>query len=179
VNAGLIEAHGSWIMFLGEGDRFARPTSVSDLLAAGSHDAEIAAGHTLIADGRGGHKLLRAARNLGLRARWKIPFGHPGGAYRKELFDTVGPFDESFQGAADFDWMCRWLNRRHRFSRHNQVVAIVRDGGFSTGNHSRVQAIREESRVIHKFMDGAPLHHMALGCTRLIINAWRIRRLVR
>ncbi len=56
--------------------------------------------------------------------------------FRRQLYYDIGPFDEQFKFASDFDWCVRALEHTKKFSRGQQLSGIFRvDGtGLSSGS---------------------------------------------
>ena len=81
---------------------------------------------------------------------------HPGVFFRKNVFDRVGAFDESYRVAGDFEWIVRCLKLidKNEFSITNNYSTLMRLGGASS---NRYQGCLEDWR-------GSRAHNLSVSC---------------
>lgn len=77
-------------------------------------------------------------------------------AFKKDFFNKVGPFDEQFKIAGDFDWCVR-AAALGTFVRSDVIAGIFKNDGRSlSGNRKGLQA--EEARLVASKNNIYPLH---------------------
>jgi glycosyltransferase involved in cell wall biosynthesis len=68
--------------------------------------------------------------------------------YKREVFDKVGLFDESYKIVADYQWLIRAFKAKSVSFEHIDVpIAYFRIGGLSTGSAARARYRAERTRV--------------------------------
>lgn len=75
-------------------------------------------------------------------------FGHPSTFYRKEIFNFIGNFDESFKIAADREFYLRaFLKHKLKFAYCSKAVSVFNEGGISTNPKYSRLLMSEEKRI--------------------------------
>lgn len=78
----------------------------------------------------------------------KSMFCGPFFMFKKLLYEKVGPFDEQFKIAGDFDWCVRAANKTERFEKAKSLGGVFRvdGGGLSAGANPRRTA---ENNIVY------------------------------
>lgn len=137
INKGLERASGDIVAVLNADDHY----SHSGVLALYAHkfadpDIDLVFGDLEFFPPSSPERTIRRYSSRGYRAAM-LRYGHmpphPTMFARRRVYDAVGPYDTSFQIAADFEFMIRalWL-QQHRFDRVDAVVVRMQYGGLST-----------------------------------------------
>ncbi len=184
LNQGLRAAGNDWEAFtwLNDDDLLLAPGFAR--LAADAHrtDAGVAYGEVTLIDGRsariGALPVARRAGDLAaLLARGIVPLAQPGTVIRREVWEKLGGFDESYRLAGDLDFFVRALVAGVSFAFVPATVAAFR---LSAGQLSKGRAEREEetTRALRPLRglrpSAAALGRFRLG--NLCVYAERIRR---
>lgn len=94
---------------------------------------------------------------------WKMPFAQQGWFFTKAAFEQVGPLDESFDLAMDFDLCIRLQMAGLRSCRVPRTLArFVIHSGSKTGQRNYAEFIREGARALLKAGRVIP-YYAALG----------------
>jgi glycosyltransferase involved in cell wall biosynthesis len=134
-NLGLEQAHGDWLLFLNADDLLLEPTGIEHMAAhlARHQDADVVFGQIVSLTREQHPEALPLCQIGGHPWRWhefrrvnRIP--HQAAFTRREYFDRVGRFDETFRIAMDYD---HFLRARENLKAHfvPLVLAGMRTGG--------------------------------------------------
>jgi glycosyltransferase involved in cell wall biosynthesis len=135
-NSGLRMACGDVITFLDVDDLWSKEkTTLQIELLSNSPSAEIVLGYTQI--------MLHTGINDGVQVfqEWESPvlaMSLGGAAFRKSVFDTIGPFDETQRYCDDWDWFMRARELNIEMVVHKEVVQFYRRHGKNMTNQQRL-----------------------------------------
>ena len=140
-----------------------------------STDADIVYGNGLFVDPLLTDKTIRDWRS-GCYRRWKVRTGwlplHPTVYVRRAALDRYGLYDESYQIAADSDFLVRYLyEARLSVAYLDEYVVKMRMGGLSTDRARRRQMWDEDVRLYRA-------HGFAGIPAKLMKMAWKIPQFV-
>jgi glycosyltransferase involved in cell wall biosynthesis len=97
----------------------------------------------------------------------------PSTFWKRELFEEVGPFDESLRYCFDYDFWMRAI-RTYPLHTTDQPLSLFRIHGESKGGAQFVEQFREEHEVAKRYATGKTLlglHRLHAG---LIVLAYRL-----
>jgi glycosyltransferase len=157
LNKGVSHARGDVIGFLHADDLFNGPHSLSRVAAAFADPDVVAVyGDLLYVSRSDPSRIVRYWRS-GAFSPKRLKFGwmppHPTLYVRRDVYGSLGPFDTSFQIAADYDFMLRLLNSpaRGRVAYIPEVLVRMRVGGISNRSfRNLVRKSAEDYRALRK-----------------------------
>lgn len=127
-NKALDHITGDWVIFLGADDRFQDDRVLSDMaeIMRGSRVDDVIYGQ-IIYEGGAAHGLVFGGKNdlNFIKRRMAIP--HTATFHRRGLFTEVGPFDENYKIAIDYEYFLRKRALQARFV-HRRIVVMGGDG---------------------------------------------------
>lgn len=129
MNKGARLARGAWIIFLHAGDTFVDAHSLSGVSGSLVDDTDIVT--CGIHFGSGSEYRTFQVANPHRRLLFK-PIPHQGTFCRREVFEAVGGFDQSYTVTMDYDFFLRARGADFRFSTGDLVVARMDDTGVSS-----------------------------------------------
>jgi len=155
INKGIGRATGDVIGLMHSDDFFASETVLADVAdALADPDVDGVYGDLDYVAADNTDKIIRKWRSGAydprrLRRGWMPP--HPTLYLRREVFTTWGTYDTSFQIAADYDAMLRYLAKGQiRLAYVPKVLVKMRVGGESNRSLARIlRKSREDYRALH------------------------------
>ena len=130
-NKGLRLCTGSIIGIINSDDWYSEDAIQSSVNNLNSNDADISIGYTQMINQK--NTYLKKVDDLS--CFWeKMPFGHPSVFTRKEVYEQIGFFDESYSIAADYKWLLDCYVNRKKYSAIDKVIANFTVGGISSEN---------------------------------------------
>lgn len=165
-NQGLRHATGEAVIFLNGGDRLVDPTWVErslDLLiqhpAVDILTADAVFESPLIGPYR--YKTALLSSDCPLRIGLGMPCSHQAMVVRRACFDQMGPFDETYTVAMDYEWLCRWVQQTPQPGRILSVAGppVARVDGTGLSIQQEPRCLRECLRALshHRLLLGWPL----------------------
>ena len=149
MNKGLIRSTGDIVCFLNSDDVYVSPTIISDVVSAISEGTyDIALGDVKFVSALNRMKTTRkySARRFSvgkLRFGWMPP--HPGFFARRNVYETVGLFDETFKIAGDFDFILRtFLHKKWKYKYLDKTVVVMTEGGVSNSSFKNTILLNNE-----------------------------------
>jgi hypothetical protein len=90
-----------------------------------------------------------------------MPCSHQAMVVRRACFDRVGPFNEGYTVAMDYEWLCRWVRQTPQPGRMLSVAGppVVRVDGTGLSIQQEPRCLRECFRALqrHRLLLGQPL----------------------
>lgn len=150
MNKGIENSNGEILLFLNAGDYYSSP-DVLELFAQKFIDsnADIVYGKMKEVDETG--KIRIVGIEKASRYYWfKYTIPHPSIAYRRELFNEFGKYDESYRFAGDYDLNLRFFfNKKINCIYLDKVTTTFLRGGAST-NSATKNIVFNERKCIQK-----------------------------
>ncbi|MFI3297741.1 MAG: glycosyltransferase family 2 protein [bacterium] len=166
INKGMRAATGDVIGLIHSDDFLYSTDTISKIVKQiEEQKADILYGNGLFVDFADTSKVVRnwisgAYKKRNMRNGW-LPL-HPTVYIRKECFDQMGLYNESYEIAADSDFLVRYMyNGNFKVTYYNDYVVRMRMGGLSTDPKKMKQKWNEDIRL-YKSHGFNP--YWALGC---------------
>lgn len=148
-NRALTHASGDWVLFLGADDQLASPTALADaalFLGFDSDGFALACGRVQVVQANG-DVLFESAETASV-AWERLPRGmglpHQGVFHRRDVLQSVGPFDIGLRVVSDYELLCRiWRTGARIIALDSLIVTKMRCGGLSSDLRSRSEMVRE------------------------------------
>ena len=146
MNKGLTQASGDLVNFL-NADDYLMPESLQHVSSAyGDEDADVYYGNQLFLWEINGERLeKRCIPNLQLMEK-KMGLFHQACFVRRNVFEELGKFDESFSIAGDYEFMLRVFLSQCRFTHVNAYISAFRLGGASASYKRYLEGYRIQKR---------------------------------
>ncbi len=146
-NKGIQMAKGKYIAFLNTDDYYTRNNAFSSIIQKmEENDADFTYGDVdiIFEDGRFKHRQ---------HSKWqkcfaRIPFNHGSMFAKKNLFEKLGYFDESYRISADFNLIYRSILASYKAVEILESFVVYRLGGVSTTQDVLIK--KENARVIQE-----------------------------
>lgn len=147
-NKGLLRSHGEWICFLGADDFFWDShvlEQMADSLSKTPSDVRLVYGRVMLLDHDDAplYSIGEPWDVVKERFRQIMCIPHPGLLHRQSLFKQLGPFDESFKIAGDYELMLRELMHANANFVPNIITVGMRQGGISSSPANAIESLRE------------------------------------
>ena len=135
MNRGGRMATGDYILYLNSDDYYHRKEGMADVAAAAekSRPGFICSPIVMLDEPP---YTFRVSRYF-FRVLAVMPFGHPGMAVRKDVFDSFGGFDETFRISADYNLIARLITAGVSSEVLEDAFASFRPGGVSEDRAAR------------------------------------------
>lgn len=152
INKGVERATGDIIGLLHSDDILYAPDTISHLVKRFEEtNADLVYGNGLFVDYTQMNKVIRrwiSGPYSPNRVRWGWLPLHPTVYIRRNSFKALGYYDESYQIAADSDFLVRYLYRSQlEVSYLNEYIVRMRMGGASTSFDKTIQKWKEDFRM--------------------------------
>ena len=152
MNKALTHARGAWLLFVHSDDFLAGP-GVLDQAAAhlSGANCDIAA-FSMLLEQSDGSRIHISARGFGVMTNLKQGLLHPATLIRRSLFERLGPYDERFSIAMDYEFFLRAYRRRARVRCFPELtLSVMRAGGISSRKDWPTLSHRlAEERLAHR-----------------------------
>lgn len=169
INKGLREATGDIIGLMHSDDFFFSTHVVSDIVERFEKTgADLVYGNGLYVDAQHTDRVVRNWVSGRFR-RWKVGCGwlplHPTVYIRREAIERYGIYDESYQIAADSEFLIRYLYKADlKIDYLDRYIVKMRMGGLSTDFSRRKQMWAEDVRLYREHgFPGVPEKLMKMG----------------
>lgn len=129
-NKGLTATSAEWVTFLGADDFYSSTDSLRTMVTAGEESlADLVVARITLVD-----RTDSPLRQIGERWSWNRlkkaqHIAHPGALHRRQLFRDYGIFDESYEVAADYEFLLRLYDIRAAYV--SKSVLNMRATGIS------------------------------------------------
>ncbi len=152
INKGMRAATGDVIGLIHSDDFFYSKNTISKIVKQiEAQNADILYGNGLFVDFTNTSKVVRnwisgVYKKSNMRNGW-LPL-HPTVYIRKECFDQMGLYNESYKIAADSDFLVRYMyNGNFKVTYYNDYIVRMRMGGLSTNPAKMKQKWGEDIRL--------------------------------
>jgi glycosyltransferase involved in cell wall biosynthesis len=153
MNKGLCLACGEYVYFLNSGDRLVSPEVLDQIFAKNAYCEDLLYGNTVRPDGANGFREWPQPDELTVACFFRNGICHQSIFYKKELFNILGNYDESFKIAADWEFNIRVLLAR-RSTRH-VPIAVVHYKGSGISETQPDLSSRERSIILKRLLPDA------------------------
>ena len=181
-NKGLQHASGEWICFLGADDYFWSEDALERMAAVlntAYPACRIVYGRIAVVNGLDEvlYEIGEDWSSAGQRFHDCMSVPHPGLMHHRSLFADLGPFDESYRIAGDYELLLRELKKAPaRFVDDLQPIVGMRVGGISSQPHQALLQLKEVRRAQRSlgFTKPGPCWLMAMARVYLRLILWRL-----
>lgn len=159
-NKGTRRARGTYCLFLNAGDALASPDALERFFAAGPPVEDILHGDVVFEEPDGRQRTEATPAVLGWAHLMRTNLPHQSTVVRRALFERVGPYDTSFQIAADYAFFLKAVVVDGATTRHVPVpLAVQVLGGLSTRPDSFRKLRAERALAVQKVLSPALRAH--------------------
>jgi glycosyltransferase involved in cell wall biosynthesis len=152
MNKGLRAARGDYVCFLNSGDRFCSSVVLDTIFTGDMYNEELLYGDVMLSDAA--NCIITAQpEELTVACFFRRGICHQSIFYKRELFNILGNYDESFKIAADWEFNIRVLLAR-RSTRHVPVMVVHYEGSGISVTHSDLSS-RERTAVFKRLLPDA------------------------
>ncbi|MCB9096159.1 MAG: glycosyltransferase [Arcobacter sp.] len=147
MNKGIDMASGKWIGIINSDDWYEK-TAVEEICKYINEDIQIISGNMLYTDYYKKPIYLINRNNKDLeKLNIRMTINHPTTVVKKEVYDMVGKFDESYKITADYDFISRCYCKGINFLFIPFTIASMREGGVSNNKKFYLKLLKENFRV--------------------------------
>jgi glycosyltransferase involved in cell wall biosynthesis len=137
MNKGIKLATGDYVGILNSDDVFSNSSTIELLVNFLQANPECDASYAnLVFVQRDNTDVVTRKYSSSRFSAWKIRFGimipHPTFYARRRLFEQFGCYKLGYRVSADFELMTRFIKHGIKFSRHDESMVKMRQGGIST-----------------------------------------------
>ena len=132
-NKGTRRARGTFCLYLNAGDELASDDALEKFFGAAEPVEDIVYGDVVIQEVDGRRRIEKSPEKLTWAFFMRTTLPHQSTAFRRSLFDQVGPYDTTLRIAGDYEFFLRSVVVHGASSRHVPVpLAVYVMGGRST-----------------------------------------------
>lgn len=157
MNKGLSMCTGELIGFLNSDDYYENNILKKVYEDFKKVDADIIYGSSRLIYTNGNNKIIRAEKPIENITRNTLKKGmgfiHQSCFVKKEVFDSIGQFDEKFKTAADWDFIIRAFNSNFKFFKTNYIISYFSKDGVSSKCHIKERNSVRKKNKLYKFID--------------------------
>jgi len=133
MNKGIRRAHGTYCAFVNGGDALASDDALERFFAAGDPVEDILYSDAVVEHRDGTTDVWQTPDPLTWDYLMRTQLPHPSTAFRRDLFERIGPYDTGLRMAADYEFYLRALVVRGATWRRVPVpLGLFVEGGFSS-----------------------------------------------
>jgi glycosyltransferase involved in cell wall biosynthesis len=132
-NKGTSRARGDYCLYLNSGDELAADDALARFFGVGPPVEDILYGDVVIQEVDGRRRVEESPKKLTWAFFMRTTLPHQSTAFRRTLFERVGPYDTTLRLAGDYEFFLRAVVVHGATSRHVPVpLAVYVMGGLST-----------------------------------------------
>lgn len=131
MNKGLRAAHGEYVFFLNSGDLLCAPTVLDTVFGGDKYNDDFLYGDIIRPDCKAQDRTMRQPEELTVARFFRNGICHQSIFYKRELFNTLGPYNENLTIVADWEFNVRVLLARHSTRHLPFPVAYYESSGVS------------------------------------------------
>ena len=160
MNKGIFLATGDLLIFLNAGDHFVSKDVLKIFLSRiNTEQADLFFGRIVWNDSLSRQIIL--SNHTSHKYHWDLlhsNFPHPATLYKKELFSTVGLFNETYKILGDFEWNVRALIKmRVKFQVLDIIVSVFFADGVSNNPLEKPNVNKEIARIESTYFSHNPI----------------------
>lgn len=143
-NKGILKATGAYCLFLNSGDILAADDVIKQAIAT-DENTDLVYGDLITIDSKGLKTHLRSPEVADVEHFMISTIWHPTAFIKRELFNTLGLYNEDFKVTGDYEFFIRTLLKNNSTAKHIQLPVCIFDmGGVS--NSESMQALQTLER---------------------------------
>lgn len=147
MNKGIKKAKGDYLLFLNSGDELTSKTAVEDFITHPLFDGDIIYGDYKFEKGE---KIYSNDLTPFYFIRTSLP--HQSTFFKKEVFDTMGLYDEKFQICADRAFYIKcFLSNQIQFQHVNYALTLFGLDGLSNDNKHLELKKKEDKQIFKEY----------------------------
>ncbi len=149
MNKGIQQAKGTYCLFLNSGDTLV-DNNVLDKVFSGNNTEDILYGELIFDFGKENKKLEKLPDSITIEHLFKDNIWHPASFIKRQLFESIGLYNESYKIAADYDFFFHAIVVKKVSTKHLPFpISIYNTDGMSS-KIDNLNKIEEERRLIHQ-----------------------------
>ncbi len=148
MNKGIRRSSGDYCLFLNAGDLFCHATAVANAVAAMSafSPADVFYGNQLMYHQHSGRAHIWRPKKRSALDFYSGSLPHASSFIRRDAFERIGLYDESYRIAGDYEWFVRAFRRGMVFRHIDCLVGVFIEGEGISTNKAGHELQEEEKR---------------------------------
>lgn len=146
MNKGILQANGEYLLFLNSGDILADDYVLEKVINSNLNE-DIIYGDIIISDG-GRKSVQKFPERIDYAYMFSNSIGHPGTFIKKELFNSIGLYNENLRIVSDWEFFIKAIIKNKVSCRHLDFPVSVFSLGGNSSSSANSGKIRSERELV-------------------------------